>query len=295
MPDTSPATFPLDRSAASPPPPAGQDVLPAASERKRVTVLFSDLSGYSKLCERLDPEDVREMMNLVFKEIVGIIVRYEGYIDRIIGDEVLAVFGIPRTHEDDPVRAIRAALDIHSAVPAMTQRFKQRLSEPLAMHSGIATGLVVTGTTGMKRVRHSLTGDTVNRASILTDLAAAGEILVGADTMAATSGFFEFERHAVRKKDQDREMGTVYRVLKVLERPEKIRRVRGLQARLVGRRGPMSRLQRHTAKRIESGLATCELIIREKTRRRILKGEFRSRLITCGLVVARAPNLNGSS
>ena len=64
----------------------GQDGYGSNSERKLVTVLFSDLTGYSVLCERLDPEDVREMMNLVFKEIVGIIIRYEGYIDRIIGD-----------------------------------------------------------------------------------------------------------------------------------------------------------------------------------------------------------------
>lgn len=129
------------------------------SERKPVTVLFLDLSGYSALCERMDPEDVREMMNLVFKEIVGIIIRYEGYIDRIIGDEVLAVFGIPCIHEDDPVRAIRAAVDIHSAVTRMTGRFSGRLEKPLMMHSGIATGLVVTGISDLRTGRHGITGE----------------------------------------------------------------------------------------------------------------------------------------
>ena len=218
---------------------------PGLSQRKWVTVLFSDLSGYSTLCERLDPEDVREMMNLVFKEIVSIIVRYEGYIDRIIGDEVLAVFGIPQTHEDDPVRAIRAAMEIHQTVPKMTGRFKKSLEKPLAMHSGIATGLVVTGETDVKSGRHGLTGDTVNRASMLTDLAATGEILVGSGSMSATSGFFEFEAREYRAGNETGAPIQAHRVVSALERPDKIRRVQGLQARLVGRSDQMKSLRRH--------------------------------------------------
>ena len=218
---------------------------PEFSQRKRVTVLFSDLSGYSALCERLDPEDVREMMNLVFKEIVSIIVRYEGYIDRIIGDEVLAVFGIPQTHEDDPLRAIRTAMEIHRAVPGMTGRFKKSLEKPLAMHSGIATGLVVTGKADLKSGRHGLTGDTVNRASMLTDLATTGEILVGSDTMSSTLGFFEFETRECWAGSETGEVIKAHRVVRALERPEKIRRVQGLNARLVGRSGQMKSLRRH--------------------------------------------------
>ena len=212
------------------------------------------------------------MMNLVFKEIVGIIVRYEGYLDRIIGDEVLAVFGIPRTHEDDPVRAIRAAMEIHKAMPAMTQRFKKRLPEPLAMHSGIATGLVVTGTTDLKYGRHGLTGDTVNRASVLTDLAAAGEILVGADTMSATSGFFEFETYEAHEGERSPGAGDVYRVVSMAQKPEKIRRVQGLQARLVGRSAQMARLHRHLS-RVGRGRGACVLLEGEA-------GTGKSRLIS---------------
>ncbi len=244
-------SLPADASnTARPPMPDSTDgpaSHPGLSQRKWVTVLFSDLSGYSALCERLDPEDVREMMNLVFKEIVSIIVRYEGYIDRIIGDEVLAVFGTPQTHEDDPVRAIRAAMEIHRVVPKMTGRFKQSLAKPLAMHSGIATGLVVTGKTDLKSGRHGLTGDTVNRASMLTDLAATGEILVSSDTMSATSGFFEFETHECRAGNETSGSIKAHRVVGVLERPEKIRRVQGLHARLVGRSGQMKSLHRHLA------------------------------------------------
>jgi class 3 adenylate cyclase len=179
---------------------AWQDGDANTSERKLVTVLFSDLSGYSALCERLDPEDVLYMMNLVFKEVVSIIVRYEGYIERIIGDEVLAVFGIPRTHEDDPVRGIRAAMDIHEAVARMTDRFKKRLEKPLAMHSGIATGLVVTGKTDPRTGQHGITGEPVNRASILTNLATSGEILVGTVHHVFHVGFFLLRKMQIQTR-----------------------------------------------------------------------------------------------
>ena len=217
----------FDRSASlarpiSGPATIGQDGYGSNSERKLVTVLFSDLTGYSALCERLDPEDVREMMNLVFKEIVGIIIRYEGYIDRIIGDEVLSVFGLPRTHEDDPVRAILAAVDIHDSVSRMTGRFNGRLGKPLAMHSGITTDLVVTG-------------DPVNRASLLTNLAITGEILVGTCTMPSTSGFFFLEKRQPKKGRGTAETIDAYRVVSTLREPDKIRRVLDLRARLIGR------------------------------------------------------------
>lgn len=232
---------------------------PGLGQRKWVTVLFSDLSGYSALCERLDPEDVREMMNLVFKEIVSIIVRYEGYIDRIIGDEVLAVFGIPQTHDDDPVRAIRAAMEIHQTVPGMTDHFKKSLDKPLAMHSGIATGLVVTGETDLKSGRQGLVGDTVNRASMLTDLAASGHILVGAGTMSVASGFFDFEKCECRDDSKTEAFIQAYRVVRVLERPDKVRRLQGLNARLVGRSGQIELLRQHLA-RMMRGNGRCVLL-----------------------------------
>ena len=84
----------------------------SGSERKHVTVLFTDLAGYTEMTERMDPEDVRLILNRVFKRITNIIEKYDGFIERYIGDSVMAVFGIPKAHEDDPVRAIRAAKEI---------------------------------------------------------------------------------------------------------------------------------------------------------------------------------------
>ncbi len=195
-------------------------------------------------------------MTLAFKEIVGIIIRYEGYIDRIIGDEVLAVFGIPRTHEDDPVRAIRAAMDIHSTVAMMTGRFKGSLEKPLAMHSGIATDLVVTGKTDLRTGRHGITGEPVNRASLLTRLAISGESLVGTRTMYSTSGFFFFEKREFKSSQGAADAIEAYRVLNRVKKPDKIRRVYGLRARLIGRNEEMQCLLARLSA-VARGRGTC--------------------------------------
>ena len=89
-------------------------------ERKVVTALFSDLTGYTALTERLDPEQVKEIIGEVFAGVKQIIAKYEGFIDRLLGDGVLAFFGIPKTHEDDPVRALQAALEIHEFVKGLS-------------------------------------------------------------------------------------------------------------------------------------------------------------------------------
>lgn len=115
------------------------------SERKHVTIMFSDLSGYTAMTERLDPEEVKEIMSQIFGEITRIIHKYEGFIERFIGDAVMAVFGIPKAHEDDPIRAVRAALEIHAAVEGFSPQFEGKIGRSLAMHTGINTGLVVTG------------------------------------------------------------------------------------------------------------------------------------------------------
>ncbi len=81
-------------------------------ERKHVSVLFSDLSGYTAMSERLDPEEVKEIMSRIFGEISQIVSKYDGFIEKFVGDAVMALFGVPKAHEDDPVRAIKAAREI---------------------------------------------------------------------------------------------------------------------------------------------------------------------------------------
>ncbi|UCD81262.1 MAG: zinc ribbon domain-containing protein, partial [Desulfobacterales bacterium] len=110
------------------------------SQRKRVTVLFSDMSGYTNLSERLDPEEIRDIMNRIFDEIVRLVVNYEGFVEKFIGDAIMAIFGVPKSHEDDAVRAVRVAREIHRVVETMSPELKTITGQPLSMHSGISTG-----------------------------------------------------------------------------------------------------------------------------------------------------------
>ena len=128
------------------------------SERKHVTVLFSDLSGYTAMTERLDPEEVRAILNKVFKTISNIIEKFDGFIERYFGDSVMAVFGIPKAHEDDPSRAVHAAFEIHAAVKSMNPWIQEKTGQPVFMHTGINTGLVVTGEVNAETGSHGLTG-----------------------------------------------------------------------------------------------------------------------------------------
>ena len=120
------------------------------AERRQVTVLFSDLSGYTAMSERLDPEEVREIMSAIFQKTSEIVAKYGGQIDKLIGDAVMVLFGIPDSHEDDPVRAVKAALEIHSFVEEIAPLHEKRIGRNICMHTGINTGVVVSGETDLK-------------------------------------------------------------------------------------------------------------------------------------------------
>ena len=165
----------------------GQCAAPVATdgggeERRQVTVLFTDASGYTELAEDLDPEVVRNLMASVYQEAESIVVRYGGRVDKLMGDAVLAVFGDPVAHEDDAERATRAALDIHAAVEAMAPRFEAEAGRSVTMHSGVNTGVIVTGDAA--DVRSGPLGDMVNVAARLQSIAGPGEVLLGPESRA---------------------------------------------------------------------------------------------------------------
>jgi class 3 adenylate cyclase/tetratricopeptide (TPR) repeat protein len=213
------------------------------SERKYVTVLFSDLSGYTAMSEKLDPEEVKEITSQLFGQISEVIAKYEGLVEKFIGDAVVALFGVPKGDEDDPVRAIRAAREIHELVDADSPDIEDRFGHHLAMHTGINTGLVVTGQVDVERGTHGVAGDTINLASRLQDLANAGEILVGWDTYRQSEGYFNFEELEPTKVKGKEEPVRIYRVLSPKEEPSKIHRLRGLRAELIGRKVELANLE----------------------------------------------------
>ena len=231
----------------SPPASSSKEPIPSdtthiTGERKHVTVLFSDLTGYTAMSERLDPEEVREITSHIFDEISKIVGKYDGFIEKFAGDAVLALFGATKSHEDDPVRAIHAAREIHNLVNSLSPKYEERIELPLSMHTGINTGLVVTGEINLERGTHGVAGDAINIAARLSDLGKADEILVGYDTYKQAEGSFDFKELEPAKIKGKSESVRVYKFSKVKEEPIKIHRLHGLKADLIGRNVEMNQL-----------------------------------------------------
>ena len=154
---------------------------------------FSDLSGFTAMTEQLEAEDVRDVMDAIFDKAAHIIDRYGGRIASLLGDGVMAVFGDPVAHEDDAIRAVRAVIELHDAVDAMSPGVERRIGRPVQMHSGIETGMVVTSPTAFLGAVAGLLGDTVNVAARLEDLSSTGEILVGPNTYQLVANLVDVE------------------------------------------------------------------------------------------------------
>lgn len=204
------------------------------------------------MTERLDPELIKEIMSRIFAGTGKIAEKYKGTIERFFGDEIMMLFGVPEAHDDDPVRAIHAARDIHDLVAAMSPEFEERNRVPLRMHTGISTGLVVTGDEYIGKSRHGLTGDTINLAKRLTGIAEAGAIIVASDTYRQSEGFFSFMTLDPAVIKGKAEPVRIYKVLSLKQEPSKIRRLSGLRADLVGRESEMAKLK-EAVKRLKQG------------------------------------------
>ena len=189
-------------------------------ERKQVTVLFADLSGYTPLSERLDPEIVMSLSQDLLKELAEAVYQHEGYVAQFMGDAVMAVFGAPLTHEDDPRRAVHAAFAMHERIANLNRRWMDRLGQSLSLHIGINTGIAVTGSVGSDlRMDYAVIGDTTNTAQRLQSTAQRGEILVSHDTYLLTRDAFTFVALEPIQMKGKREPVLAYRVLGVKANP----------------------------------------------------------------------------
>jgi len=252
--------------------------LSAESERKHVTVLFSDMSGYTAMTEKLDPEEVKEIMGNIFGEISKIVAKYEGFIEKYVGDAVMALFGVPKSHEDDPVRAIKAAREIHDIVSLISPQFEKRIGKPLVMHTGICTGLVVTGEVNLEKGTHGALGDTINTAARLSGLAKPGEIIVNPETYYQTEGYFTFDPLDAATLKGKTEPVKPYKVLSPKEAPSKTHRLSGLRAELIGRRVEMGQLK-EAVDNLKQGKASIFSIVGDAgTGKSRLIEEFKSNL-----------------
>lgn len=152
-------------------------------ERKQVPVFFADVAGFTSLSEKLDPEQVRRIMDGAFRIMMNAIHEYEGTINQFTGDGVMALFGAPVAHEDHSQRACHAALAIRDAMVAYSQEVKSNLGVNFRMRAGLNTGPVVVGSIGDDlRMDYTAIGDTVNLASRMESTARPGTVLVSNNT-----------------------------------------------------------------------------------------------------------------
>jgi predicted ATPase/class 3 adenylate cyclase len=201
-----------------------------------VTVLFADVTGSTALGEQLDPESLRRVMARYFETARGCLERHGGTVEKFIGDAVMAVFGVPTVHEDDALRAVRAASELRDSLAALNDELEREYGVSLQLRTGVNTGEVVTGTE-----ERLATGDAVNVAARLEQAAQPGEILIGEQTLRLSRGAIEADLIEPLSLKGKAEHVEAYRLVQVFEgAPAYERR---LDAPLVGRREELARMR----------------------------------------------------
>lgn len=214
-------------------------------ERRVVTILFCDVKGSTYAADKLDPEEWSEIINGAFEHMIKPIFKYEGTVARLMGDGILAFFGAPLAHEDDPQRALLAGLDIKDEFAPYREKILQEWGFEIDVRIGINTGLVVVGTVGSDlRMEYTALGDAINMASRMEQHAEPGSVQIAYNTYKLVKGLFEIEELggiAVKGKDDP---VLAYRVLSRRVGQSRMRGVEGLHAEMVGRDREMEVLER---------------------------------------------------
>jgi len=202
------------------------------AERRPVVILFADIVGYTAMSETMDPERVRDILNQCFSLTAGIIKKYEGTVDKYVGDEMMALFGVPAAHENDAERAMRAALEIRQELKSLNQS----IGIEIRMRQGLNVGEVVTGSVGGDgQGGQTVIGDAVNLASRLEHLAGPGEIAVSEELAWLGKHVFEFSDLGERQMKGKAETVHAYRLDSVKAERGKVRGIGGLWSPMVGR------------------------------------------------------------
>jgi class 3 adenylate cyclase/tetratricopeptide (TPR) repeat protein len=217
----------------------GAPLAPAEAEvRKLVTIVFSDLTGSTSLGERLDPESIRGVVSRYFALARETLERHGGTVEKFIGDAVMAVFGIPETHEDDAVRAVRAAKDLHDALASLNVELSATYGAEIQVRTGVNSGEVIAGDPAAGQA--FVSGDAVNVAARLEQAAAPGEILLGAETVALARDTARVEPVEPLELKGKAERVPAFRLLDVARRGPAL--ARHLDAPMVGRDGELATL-----------------------------------------------------
>ncbi len=224
-----------------------------AETRRVVTVLFSDLAGSTALGNELDPESLRQLMTRYFQEMGAVVQRYGGTTEKFIGDAIMAVFGVPRLHEDDALRAVQAAVAMRDALQGLNEEFEAHWGVRIVTRTGVNTGEVIAGDSS--KGESFVVGEAVNVAARLEQAAGPGEILIGEATyrlVRDVSTTAPIQPLQVKGKS---ESVAAWNLVDVAPTPVA---TRGLESPLIGRDRELAALENVLQRTVES--RSCELV-----------------------------------
>lgn len=223
----------------------GNGAKPASvGERRVITALFCDVVNSTTLAEELDPEDWTDIMNGAFRHLTAPVHRYEGTVNKLMGDALLAFFGDPVAHEDDPQRAVLAGLAIIESIKNFREEVKRDYGLDFDVRVGINTGPVVVSDVGHPRaVDHTALGDAVNVAARMEQTAAPATVQISADTYRLVAPLFDFEELGPIELKGKKDPVQAYRVLGVKLAPGRLRGLQGVSAPMIGRDLEFERLK----------------------------------------------------
>ncbi|MFC1817329.1 adenylate/guanylate cyclase domain-containing protein [Thermodesulfobacteriota bacterium] len=165
------------------------------NERKELTVLFADIRSFTTIAEKMTPEDLIIMLNEYFEIMVGTIFKNKGLLDKFVGDQIIAVFGLISSEIEAPLHALQAAVEMQAATKELMETRAKQEKETFGIGIGINTGNVIMGNLGSKnRMDYTVIGDTVNIAARLQQEAKSGEILIGEQTLNKSQGAFRITK-----------------------------------------------------------------------------------------------------
>ncbi|MCH7663735.1 MAG: AAA family ATPase, partial [Chloroflexi bacterium] len=205
-------------------------------ERRVLSILFCDVVGSTSMAEKLDPEDWAEIMDDAFDHLIAPIFRYEGTVARLMGDGLLAFFGAPIAHEDDPKRAVLAGLAIQQEIKPFCKRVKKEFGLEFNVRVGINTGTVVVGEIGSDlKMEYTAMGDAINLAARMEQSAAPGSVQISANTYKHVAPLFEVEDLGEIEVKGKSKPQPAYKVVRPKAEPGRVRGISGLTAPLIGR------------------------------------------------------------
>jgi len=223
--------------------------LQAAGQRKNVTVLFVDLTDYTRLSEEIDSEDLYDIIQQFINMLVAAVYKYDGMVDKIVGDGLMALFGAPIGHENNAELAVLSALDMQKDLEQLNQDLQHRLGHELQMHIGLHSGTVIVGGLGSNMLMdYTAIGDTVNLAHRLEEVTEPGTILVSESVYRQTRVLFEYVTIPDLSLKNIQRKVTGYQLVKPKERPGRVRGVEGLTSPMIGRDAELDQLKQAVLK-----------------------------------------------